>query len=189
MGKIKVMKQIWNKKAINEHFEELEKSDFIDIILELKSEGKNVINVLQQRTLAKKLKGKFVGDKIDDHDIVANNLKLELKCNVNQAMDLGKTVGMASFLQKEDWDYIIHYTPKVFNSYLDEDKFVVFAKSDIEKAKEKKWINQGGGIRWTHKIYNSNHKIGNNGGHKEKLEFIKNKIYNFDQLLNLIWRK
>lgn len=181
------MKQIWNKKAINEHFKELEKSDFIDIILELKSEGKNVINVLQQRTLAKKLKGEFVGDRIDDHDIVANDLKLELKCNVNQATDLGKTVGMASFLQKIDWDYIIHCTPKAFNSYLDEDKFVVFNKLDIKKAIKNKWINQGGGIRWTHKIYNPDHKITNSGGHKKKLEFIKSKIYNFSDLYNLIW--
>ena len=182
------MKQIWDKKAINKHFEQLERNDFLDTILELKSEGKNIINILQQRTLAKKLKGQFVGDKIDDHDIVVNNIKLELKCNVNQAMDFGKTVGMASFLQKNDWDYIIHYTPKAFNSYLDEDKFVIFSKLDIKKAKKNKWINQSGGIRWTHKIYNDNHQISNGGGKKEKLEFIKKRIFNFQELYNLVWK-
>ena len=182
------MEQIWDKKAINKHFEQLERNDFLDTILELKSEGKNIINILQQRTLAKKLKGKFVGDRIDDHDIVANNIKLELKCNVNQAMDFGKTVGMASFLQKNDWDYIIHYTPKAFNSYLDEDKFVIFSKLDIKKIKENKWVTQSGGIRWTHKIYNNNHQISNHGGKKEKLEFIKKRIFNFQELYNLVWK-
>jgi len=187
--KIKVMKQVWNKKAINQHYISLDKDSILDSILGLESEGKNIINILNQKTLAKKLNGEFVGDKIDDHDMVVNNLKLELKCNVNQANDLGKTVGMASFLQKKDWDYIIHYTPKAFNSYLDEDKFIIFSKPDIKKAKKNKWINNSGGIRWTYKVYNPKHKIRNNGGHREKLEFIKNRIYNLDQLLNLIWNR
>jgi len=181
------MKQIWNLKAAEEHYSDLSKKDLLEIIISLSSEGKNVTNVLNQKLLAKKLGGEFVGDKIDDHDIVANFLKLELKCNVNQAQDLGKTLGMASFLQKEDWDYIIHYAPRAFNSYLDEDKFVIFTKSDINKAKRKKWINASGGIRWTHKIYNPNHKIGNQGGHKEKLEFIKKRIINLQELKQLIY--
>lgn len=183
------MKQIWNKQSIRKHFKDLSKDDILDLYLGGGSEGKNQINVLNQLTLAKKLKGEFVGDKVNDYDIIANGIKLELKCNVNQATDFGKTVGMASFLQKKDWDFIIHYTPKAFNPYLNEDKFVVFSKSDIEKAKQNKWITQGGGIRWTHKIYNQHHKINNSGGHKEKLEFIKSKVYNFDQLLHLIYKK
>jgi hypothetical protein len=181
------MKQVWNKKSINQHYIDLDKNSILDSILGLKSEGKNIINILNQKTLAKRLEGEFVGDKIDDYDIVANNIKLELKCNVNQATDLGKTVGMGSFLQKNDWNYIIHYTPKAFNSYLDEDKFVIFTQSDIKKAIKNKWINQSGGIRWTHKIYDPNHKINNSGGHKKKLEFIKNRIVNFQELKQLIY--
>ena len=100
------MKQTWDKKAIREHYSHLSKSELLDTIIGLGSEGKNLINVLNQKELAKLLNGEFVGDKVDDHDIVANGLKLELKCNVNQALDLGKTIGFASFLQKEDWDYI-----------------------------------------------------------------------------------
>lgn len=180
------MKQTWDKKAIREHYSHLSKSELLDTIIGLGSEGKNLINVLNQKELAKLLNGEFVGDKVDDHDIVANGLKLELKCNVNQALDLGKTIGFASFLQKEDWDYIIHYTPKAFNSYLNEDKFVVFSKSDLPQLKS--YCNNSGGIRWTHKIFNPNHIITNNGGHKNKLEFIKQRIMNLQDLNNLIWK-
>ena len=184
------MKQVWDTKSIREHFHHLSKNDMLDTIIALGSEGKNTINIFNQKELAKSLNGEFVGDKIDDHDIVANDIKLELKCNVNQATDLGKTVGFAEFLQKEDWDYIIHYTPTAFNEYLNEDKFVLFTQSDIKKALKEKWITpSSGGIRWTHKIFNPNHKITNAGGHRKKLEFIRSKIMNFQELYNLIWDK
>ena len=183
------MIQTWDKKSIREHYSHLSKKELLNTIIGLGSEGKNLINILNQRELAKVLDGKFVGDKINDHDIVANDIKLELKCNVNQATDLGKTVGFAEFLQKVDWDYIIHYTPKAFNTYLNEDKFVVFNKLDIEKALKEKWIApSSGGLRWTHKIFNPNHKIINAGGHKNKLEFIKKRIMNTKELYNLIWK-
>ena len=183
------MKQIWDNKSIREHYHHLSKNDLLDTIIALGSEGKNLINILNQKELSESLNGDFVGDKVDDHDIVANGVKLELKCNVNQATDLGKTVGFASFLQKKDWDYIIHYTPTAFNNYLDEDKFVIFTKLDIQKELKEKWITNNGGIRWTHKIFNPNHKITNAGGHRKKLEFIKSKIINFQELYNLIWDK
>ena len=51
------MEQTWNKKAINKHFEQLERIDLLNTILGLKSEGKNIINILNQKTLAKSLKG------------------------------------------------------------------------------------------------------------------------------------
>ena len=180
------MKQTWDKNSIDNHFNNLNKDELLNTILGLKSEGKNVINILNQKTLAKKLNGEFVGDIIDDYDIKVNGLKLELKCNVNQAMDLGKTVGFASFLQKEDYDYLIHYTPSAFNSYLEEDKFVVIPKSDLSELKT--YCNNSGGIRWTHKIFNPNHIINNHGGHKKKLEFIRKRIMSIKELYNLIWR-
>ena len=96
------MKQIWDNKSIREHYHHLSKNDLLDTIIALGSEGKNLINILNQKELSESLNGDFVGDKVDDHDIVANGVKLELKCNVNQATDLGKTVGFASFLQKKD---------------------------------------------------------------------------------------
>ncbi|MCP3658800.1 MAG: hypothetical protein GY830_00185 [Bacteroidetes bacterium] len=183
------MIQTWDKKSIREHYSHLSKEEIIDNIIGLGSEGKNLINVLNQKELAKILDGEFVGDKINDHDIVVNNIKLELKCNVNQATDLGKTVGFAEFLQKKDWDYIIHYTPKAFNTYLNEDKFVLFNKLDIKKALKEKWIApSSGGLRWTYKIFDPNHKITNAGGHRKKLEFIKSRIINFQELYNLIWK-
>tara|TARA_R110000744_G_scaffold195653_1_gene314768 strand:+ start:125 stop:730 length:606 start_codon:yes stop_codon:yes gene_type:complete len=182
---VKPMKQVWDTKSIREHYHHLSKNDMLDTILALGSEGKNLINIFNQKELAKVLNGEFVGDKINDYDIIANNIKLELKCNVNQATDLGKTVGFASFLQKKDWDYIIHYTPKAFNDYLAEDKFVVFSKFDLPQLKT--YCNNSGGIRWTHKIFDPNHVINNHGGHKEKLEFIKQKIMNLQELNNLIW--
>jgi len=180
------MIQTWNKKSIREHYSHLSKKELLNTIIGLGSEGKNLINILNQKELAKVLGGEFVGDKIDDYDIIANDIKLELKCNVNQATDLGKTIGFASFLQKEDWDYIIHYTPKAFNTYLNEDKFVVFSKSDFTQLKN--YCNNSGGIRWTHKIFNPNHKITNAGGHKNKLEFVKKRIMNTKELYNLIWK-
>lgn len=180
------MKQIWNKKSINSHFSHLTKEELLDVILGLKSEGKNVINILNQKMLSKRLKGKFVGDIEDNYDIVANSLNIELKCNVNQATDLGKTLGFGEFIQKEGWDYLIHFTPKSFNSYLDEDVFVVFSKNDLPKLK--KYCNNSNSIRWTHKIFNPSHTITNVGGKKEKLEFIRSKIMNFDELMDLIWK-
>jgi hypothetical protein len=83
------MKQVWDTKSIREHFHHLSKNDMLDTIISLGSEGKNTINIFNQKELAKSLKGEFVGDKIDDHDILVNHIKLELKCNVNQATDLG----------------------------------------------------------------------------------------------------
>tara|TARA_R110000744_G_C19027028_1_gene524930 strand:+ start:43 stop:576 length:534 start_codon:yes stop_codon:yes gene_type:complete len=176
------MEQTWNKEAIEEQFSS---NNIADAIIGLGSEGKNLINILNQQKLATLLGGYFVGDIVDDHDFVANKIKFELKCNVNQAGDLGKTIGFASFLQKKDYDYIIHYTPKAFNNYLNEDKFVVFHKSDLPQLK--KYCNNSGGIRWTHKIFNPQHKITNAGGHKEKLEFIKERIKNYEELYKQIW--
>jgi len=181
------MKQVWDNRSIREHYSHLTKEELLDTIIGLGSEGKNLINILNQKELAKVLNGIFVGDKVDDHDIVANSIKLELKCNVNQATDLGKTVGFASFLQKEDWDYIIHYTPKAFNDYLNEDKFVVFSKSDLPELKT--YCNNSGGIRWTHKIFNPNHVIYNRGGKRDKLKFIKKRIMSLKELYLLIWNE
>jgi len=178
------MKQKFNEEAIEEHYSDLTKNDLIKIIVKLKREGKNTINVLNQVQIAKQLNGEFVGHEIDDHDIVANNIKIELKSNVNQATDLGSTVGFGSFLQKEDWDLLINYVPKAFNDYLNEDKFVVFKKSDLNTIK--KYCNNGGGFRYTCKIFNPNHIITNSGGGKEKLTFIRERIMNFQQLNQLI---
>ena len=71
------MIQTWNKKSIREHYSHLSKKELLNTIIGLGSEGKNLINILNQRELAKILDGKFVGDKINDHDIVANDIKLE----------------------------------------------------------------------------------------------------------------
>ena len=184
------MQQTWEPSSITKHLDDLSKEDLLETIIKLGSEGKNVINILNQRTLANKLKGEFVGDKVDDYDILVNRnnnkeqFRIELKCNVNQATDEGETVGFGSFLQKINWNMLIHYTPFAFNSYLKEDQFVVFAKSDLPELK--KYCNKSGGIRWTHKIFNKNHKITNAGGHGEKLWFIKDRIMNFEQLYELI---
>ena len=180
-----IMEQTWNKKSIKEHYSHLSKDELLDTIIGLGSEGKNLINVLNQKRLAKSLSGEFVGDKVNDYDIIVNGFKLELKCNVNQATNLGKTVGFASFLQKEDWDYIIHYTPKAFNTYLNEDKFVVFSKSDLPQLKN--FCGKNGGINWTCKIFNPNHIINNQGGHENKLKFIKQRVMNLQELNSLIW--
>ena len=181
------MEQTYTGKAIKEHFSNTTLDDFYMLIEGLGSEGKNIINILNQMKLSKEFNGKFVGFIENGHDIVANGLKLELKCNVNQATDLGKTVGFASFLQKKNWDYLIHYTPKAFNTYLNEDKFVVFSKSDLPQIE--KYCNDSGSIRWTHKLFNEGYKFNNSGGRMEKLRFIKSKIMNFDGLYNLIWHK
>lgn len=178
------MKQIFNKKALKEHFSDITLDDFFDMVIGLKSEGKNNVNVLNQIKLAKMLSGEFVGHKINDHDIVANSIKIELKCNVNQAMDLGSTVGFGSFLQKEDWDLLVHWVPSPFNNYLNEGKFVVFKKSDLSTIK--KYCNDGGSFRYTCKIFNPNHITTNSGGAKEKLTFVRERIMNFQQLNQLV---
>ena len=175
------MKQIFNKKALKDHFLDITVDDFFDMIISLKSEGKNNVNVLNQIKLAKMLSGEFVGHKINDHDIVANSIKIELKCNVNQAMDWGATVGFGSFHQKEDWDLLVHWVPSSFNNYLNEDKFVVFKKSEFEILKKES--NDSGGFRYTSKIFNPNHKITKK---KEKLEFVRKRVMNFQQLNQLI---
>ena len=84
-----IMEQTWNKKSIKEHYSHLSKDELLDTIIGLGSEGKNLINVLNQKRLAKSLSGEFVGDKVNDYDIIVNGFKLELKCNVNQSTNLG----------------------------------------------------------------------------------------------------
>tara|TARA_R100001443_G_scaffold94722_3_gene101247 strand:- start:30 stop:563 length:534 start_codon:yes stop_codon:yes gene_type:complete len=176
------MKQIFNKKALKNHFKNVTIDDFFDMIISLNSEGKNSVNVLNQIELAKMLRGKFVGHIINDHDIVANGIKIELKCNVNQAMDWGATVGFGSFHQKEDWDLLVHWVPSSFNKYLNEDKFTVFKKSEFEILKKES--NDSGGFRYTSKIFNPDHKITRN---KLKLEFVKKRIMNLQELKQLIY--
>ena len=57
------MKQIWDNKSITEHYHHLSKNDLLDTIIALGSEGKNLINILNQKELSESLNGDFVGDK------------------------------------------------------------------------------------------------------------------------------
>lgn len=180
----RTMKQTWNKEAIKEHLSEFTKEQLVQVILSLGSEGKNVLNILNQIKLAQELGGEFVGDKIDDYDIVVRDWLLELKCTTNQAMDLGSTVGFGSFLQKEKYDLLIHYLPKSFNKYLDEDKFVVFSKEDLPMMKE--YSSKSGSLRWTAKLYSDNHNITEVGGKGDKLRFIKERITNLEGLKEIL---
>jgi len=175
--------QSYNRDTLAEQFNALNASDFIDTIIDLGSEGKNVINILNQRLLAKKLDGKFVGDIEDSWDIEANGKKIELKSQVTVAPGTyaGK-IGFGDWSQKSGWDLLVHHLPEKFNTFIDEDKFLVFDWSDRDRLLE--YNTAKGRIYWTASLYNHNGDFRKNA---DKVKWMMTKIVNLEGLKNKIY--
>jgi hypothetical protein len=169
---------IYSQEALLQHYGSITKTELLQCLLNLGKEGKVVINVLNQNLLAKKLGGIFVGDEKDDWDIEVQDLKIELKSQVNlSAGTYAGTVGFASWKQKEGWDYLIHYLPQAFNNFIDEDKFVLFSWDDREKMLE--YSSKDGTLQWAHTAYNHSSVFRRNHA---KMKWIIKRIHNFDSL-------
>jgi hypothetical protein len=177
--------QSYNKETLSQHFSDLTKEDLIDTFIELGKEGKNVHNILNQRLLAKKLNGKFVGDVEDNWDIEVYNLKIELKSQVTVAPgSYAGSVGFGDWEQKEGWDLLVHHLPEKFNTFLDEDRFLVFEWSD--RGNLLKYCDANFKMAWTASIYNH---TGNFRRNKEKVEWLLTKVVNLEGLKKIIHEK
>jgi hypothetical protein len=172
----------YNTDTLSEHFNEVNKAEILSSIYSLGKEGKNVINTLNQIKIAKELGGDFVGDIEDNWDIEAKGLKLELKSQVNIALGTyAGQINMGQWQQKEGWDYIIHYLPKSFSNFLEEDKFVVFSWEDRDRMIE--YSTADGKLTWTMSLYNHSGSFRRNG---DKVKWMLNKIHNLESLRNFL---
>lgn len=172
----------YNTDTLSEHFQEVNKAEILSSIYYLGKEGRNLINTLNQIKVAKELGGKFVGDIEDDWDIEVKGLKIEMKSQV--AIALGTYAGqinMGQWQQKQGWDYIIHYLPKSFSSFLDEDKFVVFSWEDRGRMID--YSTDNGKLTWTMSLYNHSGIFRRN---HEKVKWMLPKVHNLDSLKKLL---
>ena len=153
--------------------------DWPKLIYSLGREGMNALNVANQVIVADALGGKFVGDKIDDWDIEVDNHKIELKCNTTLGNGWSKGLMMGNWQQKQGWTHIVHYLPSSMNDVIKEDMFILFEWKDRDQMI--KWSNRSGALCWSSAIYMTNWRP-KNGPYKEKLEWIKNRMLNFQEL-------
>jgi len=170
---------IFSLETLTEHFKDLSTEHFINAIYALGSEGKNLLNVLNQVKLAKALNGKFVGDTVDDWDIQVGEHKIELKGNTSVAQrSWAKRVGFGSWIQKKGWTHFVHYLPSSFVDFLDEDKYIVFTWADRKKMLE--YADSNGNINFSSSIYIEGHVP--NRRNKEKMLFLQQRIHNLEEL-------
>ena len=172
----------YNTDTLSEHFNQVNKAEILSSIYSLGKEGKNLINTLNQIKIAKELGGEFVGDIEDNWDIEAKGLKIELKSQAHIALGTyAGQINMGSWQQKKGWDYLIHYLPKSFSTFLDEDKFVVFSWEDRDRMIE--YSTSKGKLSWVMSLYNHPGNFRRNG---EKVKWMLNKVHNLDSLRNFL---
>ena len=173
---------IFSLETLTEHFKDLSTQHFINAIHALGSEGKNLLNILNQVKLAKLLNGRFVGDIVDDWDIEVGDSKIELKGNTSVAQGTwAKKVGFGSWVQKKGWTHFIHYLPCSFVDFLEEDKYIVFTWADREKMLE--YVDSNGNINFSSSIYIEGYVP--NRKNKEKMLFLQQRIHNLEELKKL----
>ena len=182
MAKRDSRNDIFSLETLTKHFKDLTTDEFIKAIHALGSEGKILLNVLNQVKLAKLLNGRFVGDTVDDWDIEVGDYKIELKGNTSVAQGTwAKKVGFGSWVQKEGWSHFIHYLPCSFVDFLEEDKYIVFTWADREEMLE--YADKNGNINFSSSIYIDGHVP--NRRNKEKMLFLQQRIHNLEELIKL----
>ena len=168
----------YSQSTISKHFSNVSKDEILSRVLNLGKEGKNLINTLNQIKIAKDLGGEFVGDIENNWDILVKDLRLELKSQVTIAAGTyAGQVNMGSWQQKEGWDYLIHYLPKSFSTFLNEDKFLLFSWEDRDRMIE--YSTNSGKLTWTMSIYNHPGVFRRN---VEKVKWMLPKVHNLDSL-------
>ena len=174
---------IYSFDTLNNHFKDTTIQDFILAIHSLGKEGRNMLNVVNQITLANKLGGKFVGDVVDDWDIEVGENKIELKGNTSVAQGTwAKKVGFGSWVQKQGWTHFVHYLPASFVDFIDEDKYILFTWEDREEMLE--YCDNSGNLNFSSSIYLEGYvpKYRN----KEKMLFLQQRIHTLEEIKQVL---
>lgn len=172
---------IYSLDTLNAHFNGVTIDDFITAIHSLGKEGRNMLNVVNQITLANKLKGIFVGDRVDDWDIEVGDHKIELKGTTTVAQATwAKKVGFGSWTHKQGWTHLIHYLPASFVDFIEEDKYVLFTWDDRDQMLE--FCDNNGNLNFSSSIYLKGYvpKYKN----KEKMLFLQERIHTLEEIKN-----
>lgn len=178
--KVKVARNSnFSLETLTKHFKDSSTEDFIHAIHTLGSEGKNLLNILNQVTLAKALGGEFVGNDINDFDIKVSDFLIELKGNTTISdRSWSKTVGFGSWNQKKHWTHLVHYLSSSFVDFIEEDKYIVFTSADREKMLE--YSDKKGNLNFSSSIYEDGYVP--NRRNKEKMLFLQQRIHNLEEL-------
>jgi hypothetical protein len=172
---------IYSLDTLVQHFDGVTIEDFIVAVHTLGSEGRNMLNIVNQIQLANKLGGRFVGDKIDDWDIEVGEYKIELKGNTTVAQaTYAKKVGFGSWIHKQGWTHFIHYLPCSFVDFIEEDKYILFTQEDREEML--KYCDNSGNLNFSSSIYLQGYEP--KYRNKEKMLFLKKRIHTLTELKN-----